>query len=339
MLTLLTLQTRKRRSPANNALEHEATTCDAPHMPPTSPTKRQSALTKLLHRLDLPQLSATEFTGGAGAKGTTESARLYGGLVLAQAAVAAARTVRHLHMHALHAMFLRPGRPDTPIHFHVDPIKQGRNFHARTVTARQGEQTIFQMQTSFGRFDAASDSDAGAAAGIEQGADVEHQDSMRSVPPPDDLPNRDVLRGRSPDAMPIEVRMIDALSEHTPSAPSTAIWLRANGEMPQDPVLHLATLVYATDRAFLSTAWRPHVGRGQLAGASLDHSLWLHEQVNFADWLLFDMHSPIVRFERGLVQGALYRRDGQRVASVAQEGSLQVRPGMRPHLRPHTGAN
>ena len=134
-----------------------------------------------------------------------------------------------------------------------------------------------------------------------------------------------MLRGRNPASMPIEVRMIDELNEDTPSAPSTATWMRANGAMPADPVLHLAALVYATDRAFLSTAWRPHVGRGQLAGASLDHSLWLHEQVDFADWLLFDMHSPIVRFERGLVQGALYRRDGHRVASVAQEGSLQLR--------------
>ncbi len=296
----------------------------------------RTALAKLLRRLDLPQLSTYEFKGGAGVGGTTEAARLYGGLVLAQATVAAARTVSDLHMHSLHAMFLRPGRPETPIHFHVDPVKQGRNFHARTVTAKQGEQTIFQMQTSFGRFDARTDDAAAASESAEQSTLVEHQDAMRAVPPPDDLPNRDVLRGRSPASMPIEVRMIDALNEDTPSAPSTAIWLRANGAMPTDPVLHLAALVYATDRAFLSTAWRPHVGRGQLAGASLDHSLWLHEQVDFGDWLLFDMHSPIVRFERGLVQGALYRRDGHRVASVAQEGSLQLRPNTSPRILPHT---
>ncbi len=311
----------------------------SPNMSRSTHSQPQTALTKLLRRLDLPQLSSYEFKGGAGPGGTTEATRLYGGLVLAQAAVAAARTVEGLHMHSLHAMFLRPGRPETPIHFHVDPIKQGRNFHARTVTAKQGEQTILQMQTSFGRFDAPADSATAASDNAVQGAAVEHQDAMRAVPPPDNLPNRDVLRGRSPASMPIEVRMIDALNEDAPSAPSTAIWLRANGAMPADPVLHLAALVYATDRAFLSTAWRPHAGRGQLAGASLDHSLWLHEQVDFADWLLFDMHSPIVRFERGLVQGALYRRDGHRVASVAQEGSLQLRPSAAPRTDPRTGPN
>ena len=277
-----------------------------------------SALAKLLRRLDVPRVDTWEFTGGAGIGGATEAARLFGGLVLAQATVAAARTVQDLAptlwMHSLHAMFLRPGRPEIPIRFVVDPIKRGRNFHARLITATQVDtragkpdvQTIFQMQASFGRFDAS----------------VEHQDDMRNVPPPAHSKNRDVLRGRDPAAMPIEVRMIDDLDEARASAPSTAIWIRANGAMPADPVLQLATLVYATDRAFLGTAWRPHVGRGQLAGASLDHSIWFHDIITFDDWLLFDMHSPAARFERGLVQGALYRRDGRRVASVAQEGSL-----------------
>lgn len=281
-----------------------------------------SALAKLHRRLDLPRVDTWEFTGGAGIGGTTEAARLFGGLVLAQATVAAARTVQdragELQMHSLHAMFLRPGRPEIPIRFVVDPIKRGRNFHTRLITATQVDsraakpdvQTIFQMQASFGRF--------------EPG--VEHQDAMREVPPPEQSKNRDVLRGRDPAAMPIEVRMIDDLDEERPTAPTTAIWIRANGSMPTDPVLHLATLVYATDRAFLGTAWRPHAGRGQLAGASLDHSLWFHDAVTFDDWLLFDMHSPAARFGRGLVQGALYRRDGRRIASAAQEGSLSFAP-------------
>jgi acyl-CoA thioesterase-2 len=277
-----------------------------------------SALAKLHRRLDLPRVDTWEFTGGAGIGGTTEAARLFGGLVLAQATVAAARTVQdrapELQMHSLHAMFLRPGRPEIPIRFVVDPIKQGRNFHARLITATQVDtradkpdvQTIFQMQASFGRFETA----------------VEHQDAMREVPPPEQAKNRDVLRGRDPAGMPIEVRMIDDLDEERPAAPTTAIWIRANGAMPADPVLRLATLVYATDRAFLGTASRPHAGRGQLAGASLDHSLWFHDAVTFDDWLLFDMHSPAARFGRGLVQGALYQRDGRRIASAAQEGSL-----------------
>lgn len=269
-----------------------------------------TALSKLLRRLDLPRVNDWEFAGGAGIGGATAASRLFGGLVLAQATVAAARTVQGLHMHSMHAYFLRPGQAKTPIRFVVEPIKQGRNFHARLVTALQpgadGEQTVFQMQASFGRITPS----------------VEHQDAMREVPPPAEAKNRDLLRGRDPASMPIEVRMIDGIEEDKPSAPTTAIWIKPNGEMPDDPVLRLATLVYATDRAFLGTAWRPHAGKGQLAGASLDHSLWFHDEIRFDDWLLFDMHSPIARFERGLVFGGLYTADGRRVASAAQEGSL-----------------
>jgi acyl-CoA thioesterase-2 len=288
-----------------------------------------SALAKLLRRLDLPRVNDWEFAGGAGIGGATEAQRLFGGLVLAQAAVAAARTVdgTQMHMHSMHALFLRPGQAKTPIRFVVSPIKQGRNYHARLVTAlqpdRDGEQTVFQMQASFGRFDTVADPAHRA----------EHQDAMRAVPPPAQAKNRDLLRGRDPAAMPIEVRMIDALDEDRPAPPTTAIWIRANGELPDDPVLRLATLVYATDRAFLGTAWRPHAGKGRLAGASLDHSLWFHERITFDDWLLFEMHSPAARFERGLVFGGLYTADGRRVASASQEGSLAFQPNAQPVTR------
>ena len=82
-------------------------------------------------------------------------------------------------------------------------------------------------------------------------------------------------------------------------------------------------LLYASDRAFLSTAWRPHADLGPSGGASLDHSAWLHAPVRFNDWLLYDMASPAARFQRGLVHGGIYDRAGQRVASVAQEGVLR----------------
>lgn len=265
-----------------------------------------NALTKLLKRLDLPRSAPNEFIGGAGIGGVTGEARLFGGLVLAQAAVAAARTVDHLQMHSLHALFLRPGRAEKDIRYQVTSVKEGRNFHVRLITAKQDEQIIFQMHASFGHFKAA----------------VEHQDSMRPVGPPESYPNRDELRGRNPDTMPIEIRMIDGLEGEQPTAPTTAIWMRPRGDMPNDPVLHLATLVYATDRVFLGTAWRPHVHQGPQSGASLDHSLWFHDPIRFDDWLLFEMHSPAARFERALVQGALYTTKGRRVGSVTQEGMM-----------------
>ena len=56
----------------------------------------------------------------------------------------------------------------------------------------------------------------------------------------------------------------------------------------------------------------------------LDHAVWLHYPARFDDWLLYVSESPAAHAARALVLGAMYRRDGTRVVSVAQEGLLRV---------------
>jgi acyl-CoA thioesterase-2 len=102
--------------------------------------------------------------------------------------------------------------------------------------------------------------------------------------------------------------------------------MKPTAPLPEDPVMQLAVLVYATDRTLLGTAWRPHADRGQLAGASLDHSIWLHVPARFDDWLLYTMESPAAAHGRGLVHGHLHRADGTLIASVAQQGTLTFSP-------------
>ena len=263
---------------------------------------------KLLARLQLDQASEWEYVGGAGIGGTTVANRLYGGLVLAQTGMAAMRTVEGFVLHSVHGHFLRPGQPDQDIHFLVDPVKQGRNFQVRHVRAEQDGKLIFQLTASF--------------AGLHE--DVEHQDDMPAAPQPESLPNRDQLRGRARwQDQPIDVRLCDPVMDGQPLPPSKSVWLRTQSAPPEDPNMHAALLLYASDRAFLSTAWRPHAGTGELGGASLDHTVWFHDQVRFDDWLLYTSHSPAARYQRGLVQGAIYRADGRRIASVAQEGLLR----------------
>ena len=94
----------------------------------------------------------------------------------------------------------------------------------------------------------------------------------------------------------------------------------------RDALLHAAALVFASDRGLLSTAARPHgLMWGQGIGASLDHALWIHRPVRFDDWMLFTSESPVAVASRGMIFGALYARDGTRVASVAQEGLIRLR--------------
>lgn len=271
-------------------------------------------LERLLKRLDLASAGTDRFLGGSGEGGVTNGTRLFGGLVASQATMAAMRTVEPpLTLHSLHAYFLRPGRAERDITFNVIRTKQGRNFQVRSVYAEQNGETIFQLQASF--------------QAPENGP--EHARSAPDVPPPQACPNRDDLRGRDSRKMPVDVRMITAITEQVDLPGEQQVWLKANGTLPDDPHLHLALVVYASDRTLLDTAWRPHASLGEHAGASLDHVMWFHQAPRFDDWLLYDMTSPAAGHARGLALGSLYNAHGQLMVSVAQEGLLRVRPSSK----------
>jgi acyl-CoA thioesterase-2 len=157
---------------------------------------------------------------------------------------------------------------------------------------------------------------------------------MPEAPEPERLPDWEderakILGDRSARRRdgPVEVRICDP--EHfsgQPKPPRQAVWLRPRGAIPDDPLLHAAVLVYATDRTLINTAARPHgLPWGRRVASSLDHAVWLHRSPRFDDWVLYASHSPAAHAARGLVFGGMYRRsDGARIASVAQEGLIRV---------------
>lgn len=274
---------------------------------------RESPLEVLLGCLDLEALDADLFLGDPG----PGEGRLFGGMVAAQSVIAAGRSVEPARgLHSLHAYFLRPGRHDAPIRFVVDRIRDGRTFTTRSVVAHQAGEAIFNLAASF--------------ALPEEG--IAHQDPMPAAPPPDSLPDWEDVRAemlRDPTLVsarsPIEVRMCDPLTPD-PSPAHQRNWMRVRGALPEDPLLHSAMLVYATDRTLLSTAARPHgISWRDRAGASIDHAVWIHEPVRLEGWLLYTSESPVARSGRGMIFGAIYRPDGLRIASVAQEGLIRRR--------------
>ena len=270
------------------------------------PAKVPNPTERLLARLDLDQESPSCFIGGSGPGGAGVGDRLYGGLVAAQAYVAAARTVDIGPVHSLHLYFLRPGRISVPIRFEVEHIKQGRRFQARQVRAMQGDELILQMMASF------SDEMVG----------VEHQDVMPVVPGPESLPNRNEARGRKDwEQQPIDYRTDDPNGER--ADPDHWMWMRPMQPVVADPVFHTAALVFASDSGLLRAAVMPHRDAGDFVGASLDHTIWFHSPITFDDWHLHTVHSPAARHERGLAFGAVYRSDGSRIATTAQEGAMR----------------
>jgi acyl-CoA thioesterase-2 len=249
-----------------------------------------------------------------GAAPETNLQRVFGGQVLAQALMAGGRSVDPGRApHSLHGYFLRPGDPSIPIVYVVENTRDGRSFSTRRIIARQHGTTIFHMTASFQVH--------------EEGLD--HQDPMPSVPDPESLPllsdrprAMDAVRRGEWDAL--EVHYDDA-SDH--GAEQLRVWLRTAGPMPDDPLLHMAVLAYASDLTLLAAVALRHdirFGDPGVAAASLDHAMWFHRPVRVDEWLLHDQESPSASGGRGLGRGRIFSRDGLLVATTVQEGLVRL---------------
>jgi acyl-CoA thioesterase II len=280
------------------------------------------ALDEVIDLLDLEQIEVNIFRGESPAGERRQ--RVFGGQVAGQALVAAGRTVpADRPVHSLHAYFIRPGDPTVPLVYVVERVRDGRSFTTRRVTAVQHGKTIFTLSASFHL--------------REPG--FEHADAMPAVPGPDDVePTVDRLRrlyGASADEhiwpSPIDIRHVGPLTAEAARDSSlitsrNVVWLRADGELPDDPLLHVCLMTYASDMTLLDTVLLAHGrswGDGLTAGASLDHAMWFHRPFRADRWLLYVQDSPVASGARGLARGEVYTRDGELVVSVVQEGLLR----------------
>jgi acyl-CoA thioesterase II len=281
----------------------------------------------LRNLLDLLDLEPLEHDLYRGQNRDIGSGRVYGGQVLAQALVAAGRTVEPDRIaHSLHGYFILPGDLDVPIVYFVDRLRDGRSFSTRRVTAIQSGKTIFNLSASFHR--------------EEEGP--EHQGSMPDVPSPDEVPREvDLIRliaDRIPASLreiytqerPIEFRPIEPVDPFQPRAaePVKHAWLKAAGEMPEDLLQHQAVLAYASDYGLLGAALLPHAlsfRQPHVQAATLDHAMWFHRRFPVDEWLLYTMESPSAGGARAFTRGSIFTREGNLVASVAQEGLLRLR--------------
>lgn len=278
-----------------------------------------ASLARLLARLDLTATGPDRFESAA----TGGMRRLFGGLIAAQCAVAAMRTIEAGRLHAIHGFFLRAGRGGAGLHFEVTRTRDGRSFSARRVVAVQGGDAIFECLASFTTH----------ADGIEHAAEPALDSSLAAGP--EGLPDWESVRAietgepaRTPDAIEVRVARPEDDRPGATSPASRAVWMRVRGTLPDDPRLHAAVLVYASDRALLRTAARLHGGMRSRLPASLDHAVWLHRTPRLDGWWIYASETPITAEARALVYGRMLTPDGVRFASVAQEGLLRRRkPG------------
>ncbi|MGH3795383.1 MAG: acyl-CoA thioesterase II [Pseudonocardiaceae bacterium] len=282
----------------------------------------QPVVDRLVALLDLERIEEDIFRGVSPAESPV---RVFGGQVAGQALVAVGRTVPpERHVHSLHAYFIRPGDPQVPIVYEVDRIRDGRSFTTRRAMAIQHGKAIFALSASFQL--------------SEDG--LEHADAMPEVPPPEQLDDLATWAGKADGPHPPIARIPRPFDLRYVTPPVWAgggelsrteqrdqLWMRVDGVLPDDPLVHVCVLAYASDLTLLGSVTARH-GRALEYGvqaASLDHAMWFHRPFRADEWVLYDCTSPSASGGRGLAIGRFFSRDGRLLATVVQEGLVRIR--------------
>ena len=285
---------------------------------------------ELLTLLDLERRPGDVFIGASRQVGYT---RIFGGQVAAQALVAAGRTVdSDRFVHSLHAYFLRPGDPAAPVEFRVERMRDGRGFSVRRALAHQHGQVTFAMSASFH---------------VPESPQIAHTTIAPAVPAPEELPSIEYLLGPQREALPpimrdvmvpVDVRPVRGFGEHLvhwfgdtlldhPSRQGggdypgeDVLWFRANGPMPEDPLLHVCVATYFSDATLIDAVARRHGPTHQMKVASLDHAMWFHRPFRADEWTLYLAQSPVANGGLGFARGRMFDTSGELLISITQEG-------------------
>jgi len=281
---------------------------------------------QLLAILELERVDELTFLGS---HPTKNPGRTYGGQLMAQALIAGSQVLTHkVPPAALQVHFIAGGDPKKDIQYRVVRLRDERRFANQRVDAMQDGTLLASAMISY----------------VSGGRGLEHGVTPPTVPDPHTLPSVDeLLRGYEnvvPEIVnalrPIEVRYANdptwVMRDKGDRLNYNRVWLRARGEMPDDPLLHTAAMVYSSDTTLLDSIITTHGlswGYDRIFAVTVNHSVWFHRQVNFDDWLLYSTQSPVAAESRGLGTGHFFDRGGQLMATVIQEGIVKHFPASR----------
>ena len=279
---------------------------------------------ELLGILDLRRVGDDLFAGSHPSKNPV---RTFGGQLMAQAFVAASRTVDdRISPSALSVHFIAGGNPGSDLEFRVVRLRDERRFANRRVDVCQGDDLLTTAMVSY----------------MNGGRGLEHGVEPPDVPGPDELPRIDeLLRGYEETVphfvsalQPIDWRYTNdpawVMRDKGESLDHNRVWLKAEGTMPDDPVLHSAALVYSSDTTVLDSIITTHGlswGFDRIFAATLNHSVWFHRPVRFDEWVLYSTSSPVAAESRGLGAGHFFDRSGALLATVASDAVVKYFPG------------
>lgn len=290
-------------------------------------------LKELLTVLDLTRVESSgspDRVGPAVFTGTHPSrnpVRTFGGQMMAQAFVAASRTVSEkLPPSTLSMHFIAGGDPAKDLQFEVVRLRDERRFANRRVDVTQDGVLLGTALVSH----------------LAGGRGLEHNLTAPQVPAPESLPTIDDLLVGYEETVPHFVSALRPIQWRYTNDPAwvmrdkggrldhNRVWLTADGPMPEDPVLHAAALVYSSDTTVLDSIITTHGlswGFDRIFAVTMNHSVWFHRPVRFDEWVLYSTSSPVAADSRGLGSGHFFNQAGQAVATVMQEGIVKYFPG------------
>jgi len=278
---------------------------------------------ELLAILDLDRIDDTTFRGAHPSKNPI---RTFGGQMMAQAFVAAGRSLTHpVPPSALSVHFIAGGDPSRDLEFSVTRLRDERRFANRRVDVLQDGNLLTTALVSY----------LAGGKGLEHAVPAPEVADPHSIPPIDDL-----LRGYEEvvphfvNALrPIEWRYTNdpawIMRDNGARLPHNRVWMTARGEMPDDPLLHAAALVYSSDTTVLDSIITTHGlswGHDRIFAVTTNHSVWFHRPVRFDDWVLYATTSPVAAESRGLGSGHFFDGAGRLLATVVQEGIVKYFP-------------
>ncbi|MFD4441791.1 acyl-CoA thioesterase [Nocardia sp. NPDC058519] len=276
----------------------------------------------LLDLLDLESIGEDTFLGNHPEKVWS---RTFGGQLVSQAIVAAGRTAGDRPLHAINAHFVRGGDVKKPIEYHVQRHRDGRALANRTVTASQDGQELFVMLAAF----------------QDWGKGLEHAHEGPDVPDPETLPRVEESFAGFEDKLEMFIKAPHPIDMRYTNDPAwilkgtgeklnhNRVWMRTDGSLPDDQLLHVAALGYSSDTTVLDSIITTHGlswGLDRILAATVNHSIWFHRPFRFDDWVLYATESPVAAGSRGLATGRFYSRTGELIATTVQEGVIRHFP-------------
>lgn len=261
----------------------------------------------LLTGLDLRRADDTTWEG----PGLTmpHATWVFGGIVAAQALVAAAEATPDRVPRSITARFLRQAPPHSTIRHTVTPIADTRTFADREIDVRADDRQI---------------ADARVMLHVPDETDLGHHHAMPMVAAPDD--------GAAFTGAGFETIDLNDPPAHSRGAasPVQRHWMRAPGTPRDDELVNAAMLVMASDIHLVASAWRPIEGRsivqiGEVMSFGLNLTVWFHQSITLADWHLIDADTPVAANGRSLTHANWFTTAGDLVASVTLDAVMRLR--------------